>query len=144
VHDGNPLVTANIATMAREIKRELDAVLSGVFDFWKNPSIVTYWKNGEPSYWPNGEQFKISYWYKVLSYVISWLEMQTVAFVILKCCECTSPVSIITSKCCAQLVRNIPSQMVIDPKLFLIPICFLIQGHPTMFVLVSFISDKRE
>jgi len=90
VHDGNSLATAKSATMARQIKGEMDAMLSGVFDMQTNSSEATLWKYGEQSYWLHGEQFKIYYCYKVLSYVCDlhyMLRNANDSTVILKCCE---------------------------------------------------------
>jgi len=83
-------------------------------------------KNGEQSYWHNGEQFKTYHCCNVLSYVCQLSFMVRNAndsAVVSKCCECPSPIG------------NAPLLVFLDPKLLLDP--------STMFVLVSVISDKK-
>jgi len=40
------MMTVTSATVAKWLNREMDAVLSGIFDLWKNPSEITHLKTG--------------------------------------------------------------------------------------------------
>jgi len=61
VCDGDSLVIARSATIAKCIKGEMDDMLSDIFDIQKDLIEVTHWKNGEPSYWHKAEQSRTYY-----------------------------------------------------------------------------------